>query len=105
MSKCVKCGKYNDRFEWPPDQVDQFRPDLCYDCYQAELEESDEVEDFDPNTEFGMPEVKPDPEDDDTPDLGESDISDEPEDQTNEQPPTTSEDDDSIRRLRDMLFG
>ena len=109
MSRCRICGKYVDVYEWPAEEQLHFRPDLCYSCYQAEQQsEADEAEDaenFDPNTEYGMSEVKPDPEDDDAPDLGpESDNIDELENQPDE-PPIESDEERSLKNIQQMLFG
>ena len=111
MAKCKVCDKYVDQFEWPAEHRDEYRPDLCYSCYlakqQSGADEAEEAENFDHNTDFGMSEVKPDPEDDDAPDLGE--------DQTEEEMEVTDDDcrednavSDDVQRMRDLqrsLFG
>ena len=112
--RCRLCGKYTDLYEWPQDHIDEYKPRLCYDCYLLEQErearEEEEAANFDPNTEYGMSEVHPDPEDDDTPDLGieDTDISEELEEGTtndNENPNTINEASESIINLQRLLFG
>jgi len=111
MSRCARCGKYVDAFEWPEHAMSDFRPNLCYSCFQEEKleQESDEEEEdnFDPNTGYGMSEVKPNPDDDDTPDLG--DIQDIENTELEESHDTESEplsdEEQSIRNLQRLLFG
>ena len=68
MARCRACGRYSDIYEYPEDERDNYNPHLCYSCYQEKLNQpDDDDEESDPNNDYGMGEVKPDPEDDDTP--------------------------------------
>jgi len=110
MAKCANCGKYNDPFEWPEAEAMNYRPNLCYACYceecQAESDAEEEADNFDPNTEYGMSEVKPNPEDDDTPvlDTDETDNQELEETNATESEPLSDEA-QSIRNIQRMLFG
>lgn len=45
MSRCRICGRYNDIFEWSPEERENYKPHLCFECYQESLtapEEPDE---------------------------------------------------------------
>ena len=108
MSRCRVCGNYCDIFEYPPEERENYHPNLCFTCYQESLQNNDDEEADDPNTEFGMTEVKPDPEDDDTPDLQASndDDTNETEDDANATESEPLPDDtDSIANIKRMLFG
>lgn len=108
MSRCSRCGVYVDAFEWPESERLYFRPDLCYSCYLAskaeEESEAEEAANADPNTEYGLSEVRPDPEDDDAPFLGEEDAIEELEEANNEST-HESDADESIINLKRLLFG
>ena len=67
MAKCRTCGKYNDVFEWPEEDRPNYVPHLCYACYQEKLNQPEEDETPDAEDEFGMGEIKPNPDDDDSP--------------------------------------
>ena len=110
MSRCRTCGGYVDQFEWPPEYREFYRPNLCFNCYQEQLsQEDDDQEADDPNTEFGMTEVKPDPEDDDTPDLEASNDDNENNEMEENNDDAESEplpdDTLSITNIKRMLFG
>lgn len=111
MSRCRVCGGYCDVFDYPEDQRENYRPNVCFNCYQEQLaQEDDEQEADDPNTEFGMTEVKPNPEDDDTPDLqdfdnDENENNEMEENNDDEESEPLPDDTLSITNIKRMLFG
>lgn len=117
MSRCRICNAYVDIYEWPSDKRELFVPNLCYDCFVKEQErkeqEEEEIDSFDQNTEYCMPEVKIDPEEDDAPDLGADDndnteleeSTDDGTDDGERESMSPSPEMESIQNLRRSLFG
>ena len=102
MSRCVNCGKYVDPFEYPSDQMENYRPDLCFSCLQEKLENDIEQEEGETTTS----EQSDDGDADDSPIFTEEEQSTE-EDRADEsiEPDERADETRSIQNLRKMLFG
>lgn len=99
MSRCRVCGKYTDCFEWPVEERENYKPNLCFECYQETLA-SEDNESQDEDTE-DISEV------DDAPDIQTDESNNqEMEEETNDQESEPLSDEaQSIQNIRRMLFG
>lgn len=110
MAKCSVCGSYNDPYEWPEAEAPNYRPDLCFNCFQVARDEgtldSEEEDNSDQQDQDEEPTV--DPEIDDSPCFSESDnneTSEEENDESNEPGDEIPDEATNIQNLRKMLFG
>lgn len=110
MAKCRVCGKYHDVYEWPLEEQPNYVPHMCYGCYQDNLNQSDdEEEESDPNNDYGIGELKPDPEDDDTPIISDEDDqfdnTEQLEENKNDESDSLPDEVSALQNIRRMLFG
>ena len=110
MAKCSVCGSYNDPFEWPSDEVPNYRPDMCFNCFQTARDEGTlEPEEGDsPDQPDQDEEPTVDPEIDDSPCFNDSENNETLEDENDESNEPGDEIPDeatNIQNLRKMLFG
>ena len=110
MARCSVCGSYSDPYEWPADEASNYRPDMCFNCYQQARDEGtlETEEDDSPDQSEQDEEPTVDPEIDDSPCFAETDnneTSEEENDESNESGNGIPDEAANIQNLRKMLFG
>ena len=99
MARCRVCGKYTDYYEWNPEERENYKPNMCFDCYQESLASEDDNETQEDDTE-DISEV------DDSPDLQEDDgEQQETEEENDQESEPLSDEAQNIQNIRRMLFG
>ena len=111
MSRCRNCGAYVDPFEWPAESAQDFRPDLCFNCFSEARDNGTLDDSDDDNSESEEQEEEPqiDPDIDDSPCFPEdSETTNESQEDSNDDDTESGEVPDETKNLRElkrMLFG
>ena len=110
MARCSVCSNYFDVYEWPEEERINFRPDMCFNCFQTARDEGtlDPEEDDIPDQTDQVEEPTVDPEIDDSPcftDLENNETSEDENDESNEPGDEIPDEATNIQNLRKMLFG